>query len=63
MTAGNLISIPKQYTLEEVKVIFDEHSDIYTFVLLVNEKAAEMTLGAIYISPYAIQWKLCSRTI
>ena len=51
MTAGTLISIPKQYTLGELKVIFDKHHDSYTFVATVNEKYIKMILGAIYIRP------------
>ena len=51
VTAGTLISIPKQYTLEEPRAIFYEHHDRYTFVSLVNEKGTKIILGAIYIRP------------
>ena len=55
MTAGTLINIPKQYTLDEPWVIFDNYYDIYTIVSLVNEKGTRMLLGAIYVRPPLMQ--------
>ena len=50
MTAGSLISLPKQYFLEKPEVVYDNY-DRYTLIAFKDDKARKTLLGAIYMRP------------
>ena len=50
MTAGSLISLPKQYFLEKPEIVYDNY-DRYTLIAFKDDKARKTLLGAIYMRP------------
>ena len=46
MTSGTLICIPKNCTIDEPRVVFDNKYDRYTLIVLTSNKGIRIILGA-----------------